>query len=174
MICVLRPSYCEDQALVWRQKPIFGLKCAISGNNHFFAFFDSSWYVYEILPEWELAIGLAFSESKMAAKMGETYNICRSEHIFCSRHTTMTILVSKCMFLMMRNPMLWLLYQLGANFMVYLHSSCEIYHKLAIIIVTFVLFLFTDVYFSLFQNEMTWLDQKTRKVLLQRDLQLWK
>ena len=53
--------------VVRRQKPIFGLKCAISGNNHFFAFFDSSWYVDNILPGWELAIGLAFSESKMAA-----------------------------------------------------------------------------------------------------------
>ena len=96
--------------LVRRQKPIFGLKCAISGNNKFFAFFDSSWYVDKILPGWELAICLAFSESKMAARMGDTYNICSSEHIFCSRHTTITILVSKCMFLMMRNLLLWLLY----------------------------------------------------------------
>ena len=96
--------------VVRRQKPIFGLKCAISGNNHLFAFFDSSWYVDKILPGLELAIGLAFSESKMAARMGETYSICRSEHICCSTHTTMTVLVSKCMFLMMRNPMLWLLY----------------------------------------------------------------
>ena len=118
--------------IVRRQKPIFRLKCAISGNNHLFAFFDSSWYVDKILPGWELAIGLASSESNMAARMGDTYNICRSEHNFCSRHTTMTILVLKCMFLMMRNPMLWLLYQLGANFMVYLH---KMYHKLAIIIV---------------------------------------
>ena len=61
--------------IVRRQKPIFGLKCAISGNNHLFAFFDSSWYVDKILPGWELAIGLAFSESKMAARMGDTYNI---------------------------------------------------------------------------------------------------
>ena len=61
--------------IVRRQKPIFGLKCAISGNNHLFAFFDSSWYVDNILPGWELAIGLAFSESKMAARMGDTYNI---------------------------------------------------------------------------------------------------
>ena len=96
--------------VVRRQKPIFGLKCAISGNNNFFGFFDSTWYVDKILPGWELAIGLAFSESKMAARMGETYSICRSEHICCSTHTTMTVLVSKCMFLMMRNPMLWLLY----------------------------------------------------------------
>ena len=53
--------------IVRRPKPIFGVKCAISGNNHFFAFLISSWYVDEILPGWELAIGLAFSESKMAA-----------------------------------------------------------------------------------------------------------
>ena len=33
--------------------------------------------------------------------------------------------------------------------MVYLHSSCEIYHTLAIIIVNFGLFLFADVYVSL-------------------------
>ena len=126
-----------EHMLVRRQKPIFGLKCAISGNNNVFACFDSSWYIDKILPGWELAIVLAFSESKMAVRMGDTYNICRSEHSFCSRHTTMTVLVSKCMFLMMRNPMMWLLYQLGANFMVYLHSSCEIYHKLAIVIVNF-------------------------------------
>ena len=69
----LHSSY---RLVVRRQKPIFGLKCAICGNNHFFAFFDSSWYVDKILPGWELAIGLAFSESKMAARMGDTYNLC--------------------------------------------------------------------------------------------------
>ena len=55
--------------IVRRQKPIFGVKCAISGNNHFFAFFISSCCVDEIWPGWELAIGLAFSESKMAANL---------------------------------------------------------------------------------------------------------
>ena len=53
--------------LVRWQKPIFGVKCAISGNNHFFAFFISSLYVDEIWPGRELAIGLAFSESKNAS-----------------------------------------------------------------------------------------------------------
>ena len=48
---------------------IFGVKCAISGNNHFLAFSISSWYVDEILPGWELAIGLAFSESNMASNL---------------------------------------------------------------------------------------------------------
>ena len=43
---------------------------AMFGNNHFFAFFNSSWGTDEILPGWELASGLAFSESKMAAKDG--------------------------------------------------------------------------------------------------------
>ena len=43
---------------------------AMFGNNHFFAFFNSSWSTDEILPGWELASGLAFSESKMAAKDG--------------------------------------------------------------------------------------------------------
>ena len=40
------------------------------GNNHFFAFFNSSWCTDEILPGWELASGLAFSEFEMAAKDG--------------------------------------------------------------------------------------------------------
>ena len=51
----------EKLYIVRRQKPIFGVKRAISGKNHFFAFFTSSWYVDEIWPGWELAIGLAFS-----------------------------------------------------------------------------------------------------------------
>ena len=77
------------------QKPIFGLKCAISSNNHFFAFFDSSWWIDEILSGWELDVGLAFSESKMVAKMGDTYNIHRSEHTICSKHSRMVVLESK-------------------------------------------------------------------------------
>ena len=42
---------------------------AMFGNNIFFAFCISSRGIklYEILPGWELASGLAFSESKMAA-----------------------------------------------------------------------------------------------------------
>ena len=43
---------------------------AMFGNNHFFAFFNRSWGTDEILPGWELASGLAFSESNMAAKDG--------------------------------------------------------------------------------------------------------
>ena len=43
---------------------------AMFGNNQFFAFFNSSWCTDEILPGWELASGLAFSESKMAAQDG--------------------------------------------------------------------------------------------------------
>ena len=43
---------------------------AMFGNNHFFAFFNSSWGTDEILPGWELDSGLAFSESKMVAKDG--------------------------------------------------------------------------------------------------------
>ena len=38
-------------------------------NNHFFTFFDSSWNLEEILTGWPLATRLAFSKSKMAAKM---------------------------------------------------------------------------------------------------------
>ena len=40
------------------------------GNNHFVAFFNSSWSTDEFLLEWELASGLAFSESRMSAKDG--------------------------------------------------------------------------------------------------------
>ena len=43
---------------------------AMFGNNNFFSFFNSSWGTDEILPGWELASGLAFSESNMAAKDG--------------------------------------------------------------------------------------------------------
>ena len=39
---------------------------AMFGNNRFFAFCISSRGIDEILPWWELASGLAFSESKMA------------------------------------------------------------------------------------------------------------
>ena len=43
---------------------------AMFGYNRFFAFFNSSLGTDEILPGWELASGLAFSESNMAAKEG--------------------------------------------------------------------------------------------------------
>ena len=62
---------------------MFVVKCAISGNNHFFAFFISSWYVNEIWPGWELAIGLAFSEFKMAANLQRLY-YKRGEPYLCS------------------------------------------------------------------------------------------
>ncbi len=42
---------------------------AMTGNNHFIAFFNSSYYLDEILSGWPLATRLAFSESKMAANM---------------------------------------------------------------------------------------------------------
>ena len=49
------------------------------GNNRFFAFCISSRGIYEILPEWELASGLAFSESKMAALKSIYLNNSRSK-----------------------------------------------------------------------------------------------
>ena len=56
-ISVKGPSSTEAQA--WN--------LAMFGNNRFFAFYISSRGIDEILPGWELASGLAFSESKMAA-----------------------------------------------------------------------------------------------------------
>ena len=47
------------------------LQCLVK--NHFFAFFNSTWCVDEILPGWEVVVSLAFSESKMAAKMTAAY-----------------------------------------------------------------------------------------------------
>ena len=43
------------------------------GNNRFFAFCISSRGIDDILPGWELASGLAFSESKMAALKKSIY-----------------------------------------------------------------------------------------------------
>ena len=50
---------CSPEAQAWN--------LAMFGNNRFFAFCISYRGIDEILPEWELASGLAFSESKMAA-----------------------------------------------------------------------------------------------------------
>ena len=52
---------------------------AMFGNNRFFAFCISSRGIDEILPEWELASGLAFSESKMAALKSIYLNNSRSK-----------------------------------------------------------------------------------------------
>ena len=52
---------------------------AMFGNNPFFAFCISSRGTDEILPEWELASGLAFSESKMAALKSIYLNNSRSK-----------------------------------------------------------------------------------------------
>ena len=45
------------------------------GKNHFIAFFDSTRCVDEIKTGWENTGGLAYSESKMAAKMADTYTV---------------------------------------------------------------------------------------------------
>ena len=49
------------------------------GNNRFFAFCISSRGIDDILPGWELASGLAFSESKMAALKSIYLNNSRSK-----------------------------------------------------------------------------------------------
>ena len=52
---------------------------AMFGNNRLFAFCISSRGIDEILPGWELASGLAFSESKMAALKSIFLNNSRSK-----------------------------------------------------------------------------------------------
>ena len=52
---------------------------AMFGNNRFFAFCISSRGIDGILPGWELASGLAFSESKMAALKSMFLNNSRSK-----------------------------------------------------------------------------------------------
>ena len=52
---------------------------AMFGNNRFFAFCISSRGIDEILPGWELASELAFSESKMAALKSIFLNNSRSK-----------------------------------------------------------------------------------------------
>ena len=52
---------------------------AIVGNNRFFACCISSRGIDEILPGWELASGLVFSESKMAALKSLCLNNSRSK-----------------------------------------------------------------------------------------------
>ena len=54
---------------------------AMFGNNRFFAFCISSRGIDELLPRWELASGLAFSESKMAALKSIFLNNSRSKAI---------------------------------------------------------------------------------------------
>ena len=50
----------EQKVCLYREKTIFVGKCAISGNNHFFAFLISSWCVDDTSLGWEVVIGLAF------------------------------------------------------------------------------------------------------------------
>ena len=55
-----------DQIVQWHRHGT--LQCLVTIIS--LAFCNSSWGTDEILPGWELASGLAFSESKMAAKDG--------------------------------------------------------------------------------------------------------
>ena len=43
--------------------------------KHIIAFFDSTWCVDANKAGWEITSGLAFSESKMAAKMADMYTV---------------------------------------------------------------------------------------------------
>ena len=66
------------------------------GNNRFFAFCISSRGIDEILPGWELASGLAFSESKMAALKSIFLNNSRSKgNIMINHVSIMHYLVEK-------------------------------------------------------------------------------
>ena len=62
--------YCSPEAQAWN--------LAMFGNNRFFAFCIRYRGIDEILPEWELASGLVFSESKMAALKSIFLNNSRS------------------------------------------------------------------------------------------------
>ena len=69
---------------------------AMFGNNRFFAFCISSRGTGVILPGWELASGLAFSESKMAALKSTFLNNSRSKGNILTNHvSTMHYLVVK-------------------------------------------------------------------------------
>ena len=66
------------------------------GNNRFFAFSISSRGIDDILAEWELASGLAFSESKMAALKSIFLNNSRSmDNIMINHVSIMHYLVVK-------------------------------------------------------------------------------
>ena len=66
------------------------------GNNRFFAFCISYRGIDGILPEWELASGLAFSESKMAALKSIFLNNSRSKgNIMLNHVSVMQYLVTK-------------------------------------------------------------------------------
>ena len=101
-------------SIVRWQKTIFLGKCAISGNNHFFALLISHWCVDDTSLGWEVAIGLDFFKIQDGGQ--DHRHICISEHICCPRHSRMMILVSKCRLFMMRNPIIWLFCQFGAGF----------------------------------------------------------
>ena len=68
--------------------PVAGvLDLAMFCYNNFFAFFDRTWCQDEILPGWEVVAGLAFSQSKMAAKiMTPGMKIKISLHLLVQRH----------------------------------------------------------------------------------------
>ena len=62
------------------------------GNNRFFAFCISSMGIDDMFTEWELASGLAFSESKMAALTSMFLNNSRSKGNRMINHVSMWII----------------------------------------------------------------------------------
>ena len=61
---------------------------AMFGNNRLFAFYISSRGIDDILPGWELASGLAFSGSKMAALKSIFLNNSRSKGTTMINHVS--------------------------------------------------------------------------------------
>ena len=85
-----------DDGLIYNSPEAQAWNLAMFGNNRFLAFFISSRGIDGILPGWELASGLAFSESKMAALKSIFLKNSRSNgNIMINRVSIMHYLVAK-------------------------------------------------------------------------------
>ena len=85
-----------DDGLIYNSPEAQAWNLAMFGNNRFFAFFISYRGIDEILPEWELASGLAFLESKIAALQSIFLNNSRSKgNIMLNHVSVMQYLVRK-------------------------------------------------------------------------------
>ena len=85
-----------DDGLIYNSPEAQAWNLAMFGNNRFFAFCISYRGIDEILPEWELASGLAFLESKMTALKSIFLNNSRYQgNIMLNHVSAMQYLVTK-------------------------------------------------------------------------------